>query len=490
VDKEITSGMKNEKARLANAWKARQWYEGNVKPFLSAMAYELGLRENTVRTTNIMKSWVDILTKHLYAGSPERMIPDNPEMTEYLKKVYSESNIDAVMTLACQYALVSGVAAIQVEINEADTEDESSAFLALARPAVSHRVWPADQFVVWVHPDKPLLPWCVAIIDYYDQRRRLRAWTSEKLVTYETAKYNAEAPWDGNAYRLVSEEKNFLGVVPFAFVWHEQPTSEFWTPAPGDSMQMFQEALTARLWKQNDDILYQRPILQGRNLRSDVKIPDKYQAGDLIRMAPVMDQLGDGPEPMIEYAYCDLSYLTLDREQLDYDMTMFADSLGIPEAAWRMNGQSAASGVSIISEQLPVIEAAERRQFVLQRYERDLAMVTLVVANAYLGGVPQIDQAMNADFDLAINWGNVTKSRPGQENDQHIQFLLMNGLISKAGALAELHGITIEQAREKLAEIQEDATAEAEHDKSIADISQPPDEMMAPGETVKDEEAK
>jgi hypothetical protein len=255
-------------------------------------------------------------------------------------------------------------------------------------------------------------------------------------------------------------------------------------------MQMFQEALTARLWKQNDDILYQRPILQGRNLRSDVKIPDKYQAGDLIRMAPVMDQLGDGPEPMIEYAYCDLSYLTLDREQLDYDMTMFADSLGIPEAAWRMNGQSAASGVSIISEQLPVIEAAERRQFVLQRYERDLAMVTLVVANAYLGGVPQIDQAMNADFDLAINWGNVTKSRPGQENDQHIQFLLMNGLISKAGALAELHGITIEQAREKLAEIQEDATAEAEHDKSIADISQPPDEMMAPGETVKDEEAK
>ena len=491
VDKEITSGMKNEKARLANAWKARQWYEGNVKPFLSAMAYELGLRENTVRTTNIMKSWVDILTKHLYAGSPERMIPDNPEMTDYLKKVYSESNIDAVMTLACQYALVSGVAAIQVEINEADTEDESSAFLALARPAVSHRVWPADQFVVWVHPDKPLLPWCVAIIDYYDQRRRLRAWTSEKLVTYETAKYNAEAPWDGNAYRLVSEEKNFLGVVPFAFVWHEQPTSEFWTPAPGDSMQMFQEALTARLWKQNDDILYQRPILQGRNLRSDVKIPDKYQAGDLIRMAPVMDQLGDGPEPMIEYAYCDLSYLTLDREQLDYDMTMFADSLGLPVAAWRLNGQSAASGVSFISEQLPVIEAAERRQFVLQRYERDLAMVTLVVANAYLGGVPQIDQAMNADFDLAINWGNVTKSRPGQENDQHIQFLLMNGLISKAGALAELHGITIEQAREKLAEIQEDATAEAEHDKSIAEITQPPE--MAPGETqepAKDEEAK
>jgi hypothetical protein len=238
-------------------------------------------------------------------------------------------------------------------------------------------------------------------------------------------------------------------------------------------MQMFQEALTARLWKQNDDILYQRPILQGRNLRSDVKIPDKYQAGDMIRMAPVMDQLGDGPEPTIEYAYCDLSYLQLDREQLEYDMTMYADSIGIPEAAWRLKGQSAASGVAIVSEQLPVIEAAERRQLVLQRYERDVAMVTLVVANAYLGGVPMIDTAMGEDFDLAINWGSIVKSRPGAENDQHLQFLLINGLESKAGVLADLHGITLDQAREKLAQIQEDVTAEAEHAKTIQDITQP-----------------
>ena len=481
VDSEIRGGLKNEKVRLSGAWKNRQWFEGNIKPFLSAMAMELGLREGTVRTTNIMKSWIDILTKYLYAGGPERTVPDNPELSEYLAKSYAASNFDSVMTQACQYAIVSGVAAIQIEINEAETDEETTSFLTMARPAVSHRVWPADQFVVWVHPDKPLLPWCVAIIDYYDNRRRLRAWTSEKLVTYETKKYNADNPWDGNSYNLVSEEKNFLGVVPFAFVWHEQPTSEFWTPSPGDSMQMFQEALTARLWKQNDDILYQRPILQGRNLRSDVKIPDKYQAGDLIRMAPVMDQLGDGPEPTIEYAYCDLSYLQLDREQLDYDMTMYADSIGIPEAAWRLKGQSAASGVAIVSEQLPVIEAAERRQLVLQRYERDVAMVTLVVANAYLGGVPMIDTAMNADFDLAINWGSVVKSRPGSENDQHLQFLLINGLESKAGVLADLHGITLDQAREKLAQIQEDTTVEAEHAKSIQDISQPPDEMMGGG---------
>jgi len=486
VDSEIRNGLKNEKVRLSNAWKNRQWFEGNIKPFLSAMAMELGLREGTVRTTNIMKSWIDILTKYLYAGGPERSVPDNPELSEYLAKAYAASNFDSVMTQACQYAIVSGVAAIQIEINEAETDEETTSFLTMARPAVSHRVWPADQFVVWVHPDKPLLPWCVAIIDFYDNRRRLRAWTSEKFVTYETKKYNADNPWDGNSYNLVSEEKNFLGVVPFAFVWHEQPTSEFWTSSPGDSMQMFQEALTARLWKQNDDILYQRPILQGRNLRSDVKIPDKYQAGDLIRMAPVMDQLGDGPEPTIEYAYCDLSYLQLDREQLEYDMTMYADSIGIPEAAWRLKGQSAASGVAIVSEQLPVIEAAERRQLVLQRYERDVAMVTLVVANAYLGGVPMIDTAMGEDFDLAINWGNVVKSRPGSENDQHLQFLLINGLESKAGVLADLHGITLDQAREKLAQIQQDATAEAEHAKSIQDITQPP-ELMGGDPAVQEE---
>jgi hypothetical protein len=474
IDKEVTNGLKNEKARLTDSWRNRQWYEGNIKPFLAAISREQNLRMESARTTNVMESWIDLLTKHLYAGKPKRTIPDQPDITEYLETVYSKSNIDNIMTEANRYAIVGGVCAIQVEIKEPLTDAETESFLALQQPAVSHRIWPADQFVVWCHPDKPTMPWAVGTIDFYDQQRRLRIWTSERLVTYQTDKFNADQPWDGVTYKQVSDEENWLGFVPFSFVWWKRPTGEFWTPSLGDTMQMFQESLTTRLWKQNDDILNQRPILQARNVRSDFVIPRQYQAGDMLRMSPVLNQLGDGPEPSIEYAYCDLSYLQSDRDQLDWDMTMFADTLGIPESAWRMKGQSASSGVAIVSEQLPLLEAAERRQEALAQYEQDLAAVTLMASHVYLGGNTPISKVIETDFDLVMNWGRSIKNRPGPDNDAHIQFELLNGLQSKAGAIAEIQGITLEQAREKLEEINEDLIAEATAAAQVTQITTPP----------------
>lgn len=481
VDSEIRAGLKNERKRLMDAWKNRQWYEGNLEPFLEAMAYELGLRRSTARSVNVVETFAKICTKYLYIGSPKRTISDNDAMTEYLQRIYSESTFDQIMTQANRYALVGDVCAVQVEPNDAETDDEVEAMRALTRPAVSHRLWPADQFVVWCHPDHPTIPWCVAVIDFHDNQRRLRAWTSDRLVTYATTKYDPSNPWDGNTYNLVSEEKNPLGVIPFFFVWWRHPTTDFWSHGPGNTLQMFNETLIARLWKQNDDILNQRPILQARNVKSDFKVPNRYQAGDMLRMTPVLDAMGEGPEPAIEYAYCDLGYLQIDREQLEFDMKLFADSMGIPESAWRLEGGSAASGVQITTEQLPVLDEAEQRQKQLERYERDAALVTLVVADAYLGDVPALNEAIAAGFDISINWGKATKSRPGQEMDAHMQFLLLNKLESEAGVIAQLDGITIEQAREKLATINEDRRAQATADKEITDITQPPELGMGTG---------
>lgn len=478
IHSEIVKGnLGNEKPRLEEAWRRRQWFEGNVKPFLEAMAVELGLRRDTAVTTNLYESWVDLLTKYLYAGTPKRMIPDNPAVSDYLAKIYSQSNIDAVLTDANKYALVGDVSAIQVLINEPVDEDETDALLALHAPAVSHKVWPADQFTVWTHPDNATLPWAVGVIDYYDQQRRLRVWTSSRIVTYVTAKFDHSQPWSGTAYTLLDEEENPLGFLPFCFCWWKPPTSDFWTKGPGELLCLRQEAITARLWKQNDDILYQRPILNGRNLRSDVQIPDRYQAGDMLKLFPIMDQLGDGPEPSIEYAYCDLSYLSLDREQIDWDLQMFADSIGIPEAAWRMSQNSAASGAAITAEQVPLLDAADRRQKAnLVRLERDLALVTLMAANQYLGGDnPVLVEALsNREFDVAVNWGQPIHNRPGAEMDNHLRFKMDYGTASQALAISIEEGITLEQAREKLAEIQEDRLAEARMNAQITAAGQAP----------------
>jgi hypothetical protein len=101
--------------------------------------------------------------------------------------------------------------------------------------------------------------------------------------------------------------------------------------------------------------------------------------------------------------------------------------------------------------------------------------VTLVVANEFLGDVPELNAAIESGFDVSVNWGKMTKNRPGQESDQHAQFLLINNLESAAGVIAMMDGITLEQAREKLAVIQEDRANEATANKLIQDITQPQD---------------
>lgn len=480
VDSEIRDGLRNEKARLQNAWKNRLWYEGKIDAFLSAMSHEQNLRMETVRAVNLFECWADLLTKHLYSASPQRTIPDQETATEYLRLTYSKSNFNSVMTLANVYALVANVAAIQVEINQPVDDSETKAFLALQKPAISHRVWPADQFVVWCHPDKPTLPWAVGVIDLFDNQRRLRVWTSEKLVTYATRKFNPDSPWDGTAYYLINEEDNFLGFVPFSFVHWRQPMGEFWSGGPGDMIQMFQEAVTLRLWKMNDDIVNQRPILQARNVRADFAIPKQYQAGTMIKLSPVLDTLGDGPDPSIDYAYCDLGYLSQDWEQLINDMTMFSDSLGIPESAWRLKGQSAASGVAIISEQLPLLDAAKRRQLMLAQAEQDAALVTLYASHTYLGGKTPLGPAID-EFDLTVNWGKMEKSMPGPEYDQHLQFLIVNNLTSEVRAIAATEQITLEQAQEQLDQINAERMAQAKKNAEIAAAANPqPD----PGDAV------
>jgi len=247
VDSEIRSGLKNERKRLMDAWKNRQWFEGNLEPFLDAMAGELGLRKQTARSINIMETFANIATKYLYIGSPQRAVVENDVLTEYLAQTYSKSTFDQVMTQANKYAFIGDVCAVQVEVSSPEDDGEANAMRALEQPAVSHRLWPADQFVVWTHPDHPSVPWAVATIDYYDNQRRLRVWTSERLVEYRTTKYNPTAPWDGNAYDMVAEEKNPLGVIPFFFVWWRQPTTDFWSHGPGNTVQMFNENLVARL---------------------------------------------------------------------------------------------------------------------------------------------------------------------------------------------------------------------------------------------------
>jgi len=496
IDKEIRNGLKHEKDRLENAWVNRQWFEGNFEPFLEAMGREHDLRPETVRVLNWFKRIVKICTKHLYRPAPKRIVQGDESTTAYLSQIYAASGINGLLTKANAFALVGGVCAIQVELNEPFDDDETRATLDMLRPAVSHRLWPADQFVVWVTPDRPEVPWAVGVIDYYNERRRLRVWTSERLVTYETAQFDRSKPWEGTAYNRVGEQDNFLGFVPFAFLHWETPAGSFWQVPPGDELQTAQEHAILRLWKMSDDIAYTRPILVGSNVARDFALPGKLRAGEPVFLPPVMDAMGQSADPSIGYTVCDLSHLQSDREDLEWYLNLVAEDYDVPEAAHRLKAGSANSGVQVISEQLPVLEAAETRQAELEKFETELALVTILTAGAWLAkaddakaGKALIEAA--GKLELTVTWGNPIKRRPGPDFDQHQQFEFVNGATSKTKYISEAYNMTREQAAEEVERVNRERLQEAEAERMIAAATWTPDrpELPKPPQSILEQAA-
>lgn len=455
VDKEIRDGLKNEKERMASAHENRMWYEGDIEAYLEAMAKTMDLRPETVRTVNIFKRIVKLATKYLYTPGPERNVEGDEKTTEYMRLVYDKAGTDRIMLLANRYAMVSGVCAVQVELNEPEDDAENDATLNLTRPAVRHRIWPADQFVVWTRPGRPEVPWCVGTLDYFDEQRRLRVWTERMLVTYVTEKFDRAKPWEGTAYTMLGKpEKNPFGFVPFAFVPWEDQVGKFWVKGPGDELQRANESVDYRLWKMNDDIHYQRSLLIGTNVRKDFRLPDRYRAGELIKVQPALvDAMGNSVDPTLGYLAPELGHLVNDREDLDYFVRMIAENQHVPESAYRLESNGATSGVAIVAEQLPLIEAAEERQTELTKPERDLYIVTLLAAGTYVemgdAAMGQTLIAAAGKLELTVQWGNPTKSRPGEAFDQHQAFKDAHGYTSKVNAIAEILNISREQARKE-----------------------------------------
>lgn len=477
VDSEIRNGLKNEKARLENAWENRQWYEGNFEPFLEAIGRENDLRPETVRALNWFRRIVRIRTKHLYHPAPKRVVQGDDETTAYLTQIYTASGIDGLLAKANAHAMVGGCCAVQVELNEPADDEETRATLDMLRPAVSHRIWPADQFVVWVTADRPETPWAVGVIDYYDERRRLRVWTPERLVTYETKQFDRSKPWEGTAYTKTGEAENFLGFVPFAFCHWEIPAGSFWQVPAGDELKMAQEHTVLRLWKSSDDIAYTRSILAALNVPRDFRLPSKIRAGEVVHVPAQLDAMGQGAEPSLGYTVCDLSYLESDRQDLEWYLNLVAEDFDVPEAAHRLKAGSANSGAQVVAEQLPVIDAAEMRQVELNRFETDLALVTILTAGKWLETVDapaakRLIEAANR-LELAVTWGNPIKRRPGPDFDQHQQFEIVNGLTSKTKAIAEAKNLTREQAAEEVERINRERLQEAAAERAITAASQP-----------------
>ena len=477
IDKEIIDGLKNERPRMDKAREIRDYYEGNFEPYQQDYGKRLGIREDREirRAIPYVRAVIDAKVRRLYMTPPKRVITDQPEASKYLEEIYAKGRVTPKLKDAIVYAGLGGACAIQVEPNQPKDDAQTQATLSLLRPAVGFRIWPADEFAVWCSPDEPIAPYAVAVLDKYDNQTRCRLWTPEILATYVTKKWDQTGNTKGTrVFERISVEENFLGLTPFAFMWWKAPTKDFWSWCPGYELMRANESANARLTKINDDTIFTRPMTFARNVREDWKAPDRYKAGDIVRLAGLHETIGEGEGPSLDSNIADLSYLSSDREELEAYLELMGDLHGVPKEQWRNRSNGATSGVAILSEALPVIEDCEARQIFLEEVEQDLALVTLMTVQNWLGesagdALAPIQAAL-ADFSLSVQWPPLTKNRPGPDYDQHNQFLLVNELSSPIQVYQEMAGISEQEAIEHFEKA-------AEHKQFLQQLAGPVDPM-------------
>lgn len=451
IDRAITrEGLRNEKKHLDEAKRCLDFYHAQFKAWpvtpLGPDAYT-SLRP---RTTPVMQRVVNVLTGKLYQSGPKRKLADHPEASAWLEQVYKVNAVDAMFQRADQLATAADYCAFQV----VPTNDPLKPLKIL--------LWDASQLAVWLDPDDQTQPVAIATIDQYDEQRRLRLWTNDLVRVYMTDRVKDTGQTAGaTAFTFRNEVANPFGLMPFAFVHFHMPIQDFNTCGPGSHLADVNEALNASLTRTGGSVDFNLiPILFLTNVSPGYRL-GRIAPGDVRTLPRDMSQADGGAtgEPKAEYLQADSSFVAASWEDLQSYFDLTLEMHGVPKSAVRMEQDSLRSGVSIVADQVPLVEWARSRQRPFGYYEQQLATLVLTIGashyalNADDGGemiavTSQQLAAAASDPELTLRWPKMTTEMPGEEQDRSDQWLLENRMTSPQEILMRREGWTKEETDE------------------------------------------
>lgn len=455
---EIRGGVRNDAARLDDAEKNLHCYNGNWK-MLPVKAAAGDWDKIRPRYSMLMQRIVNVLTGTLYRDGPKRMLPEHVEASKWLEWVYRCNAVDAIWQQADRYATVSDCAAIQV-VKTADPMRPLRLYL-----------WDASQFSVWLDPEDQTQPVAVAVVDKFNERKRLRLWTDATITTYMTEQRKPGQTSGATALNFVDEKPHSYGQLPFTFAHFNMPLCDFWSHGPGSHLRGVNEGVNANLTQTGGSITYNLvPIVVGKNIRAGWKPGNPVKPGDFWMLPPDPDAEGQNADPSAEYLQADSSFVAASWEDLAQYLDHTMEMTGVPASAVRMVQDSVRSGVSIIMEQIPLVTWARSRQRPFSYYEDALAKLVLSIGAQHLGSQDVDEYRVTAsqltaaadEPGMVLRWPKMYPDVPGVEQDTSDGWLLDNGMASRTTLLMRREGWTREEAREYLEDVAEDVKFEHE----------------------------
>jgi hypothetical protein len=456
IESEVLAGLPNDRRRLDDAMFNLEFYNGDFSRFPVRRPGEDDGDRSRKRHSLIMQRIVNVLTANLYKEGPKRTIEGHDQAADWLGEIYRRNGVDALCQQADRWSMVSEVAAFQAEPS------------ANPDKPVRVRLWDASQFLAWSSPDEPTEAAAVAVIDRFDNSRRLRLYTDAEVRVYRTGKLGVGQTSGGTAYRLVEARPNPLGFLPFSFVHFNLPICDFWSGGPGCYLRSVNDVANAALTDGFDSLSVNLlPVLLLSNVRPGYS-PGRARPGAVWELPADKNDVADGgKEPKAEYLQADPGYIAAGWEDLQNYLDHVMEMMGVPPAAVRMVQDSARSGVSIVAEQIPLITWAEGRQRPAAYYEQALARLVMKVGAKVYGGQALGDHRATASQleaaakeTLSLRWPKMYPEMPGPEADQSDQWLLDNGLASRVTVLMRREKWTREEAEAHLEEIAKDLANE------------------------------
>jgi hypothetical protein len=452
--KDVKQGCAAQDRKLVKARELQDWYDGESEKYIAFRPAEDALSWLTrpKRVSFITRQAVSKLTSHLYKPGPRhRRITAEPAVDAWYNRVAQDIQLNGVLRHADQLATLHGICAIGVYPTGVP-----------ARP-INYHLFPRQDFLLWTSPDDPRVATAVCTITKVDADTiRYRLWTATHYYTFYKGKSWGYTPGGWNVARFDpgSSGPHPYGVLPFAFVTHQLPTTELETHGLGGLLSKINRALNIDKsnlahWVHH----YARPL--GFVLGVGPEWRPKFIEGGFVTLPPRYDNTEAAPiVPEAKYLESSIDIQAL-RDYIRGEANEALKELDIPltvdVSAEGGGGARLASGVSIAAQDADLITYAKGRQPLFELHESKLlALVCKIAASpgADSGIDSELLERVASDPSLRLAWPEPSIDLPGPDRDQADQFELVNDLTDPIELLMRRQGLTENEAIEQYRQIQ------------------------------------
>jgi hypothetical protein len=443
---EVKKGCAAHERTLTRARELQDWYDGDSEKYIAFKPAEDALSWLTrpKRVSFITRQAICKLTSHLYKPGPRaRTITADPDVSAWYRRVAQDIQLDGLMQQADRLATLHGLCAIGVY----PTGNP-------ARP-INYHLFPRQDFVTWASPDDPRVATAVCTITKVGHELvRYRLWTASHYYTFFKGKSWGYTPGGWNVARFDpgSSGPHPYGVLPFAFVTHELPTTELETKGLGHSLQKINRALNIDKsnlahWVHH----YARPLGFVSGVGPEWR--PKFIDGGFVALVARTDSTEGAPiVPEARYLESTLDIAALVayiRGEANEALKELDIPISIETQGDGGGGAKLASGISIAAQDADLITYAKGRQPLFELHEGRLAALVCKVAASPAGGLPGMAAALlkvAADPSLRVAWPEPSIDLPGPDRDNADTFELANDLTDPIELLMRRQGLTEAEA--------------------------------------------